>query len=120
MKAQRLPALLVGVLSLSATAQIQNVPPAEEAGIHRSLLVDQRSVQAARVTYEPGAIEPAGVHPYDVVVVPLNRGVIKLNVPGQPDPIWQPGTAIFIKRGTEHRLANIGKKPIEFITIRVP
>ncbi len=120
-KAQRLlPTVVLGVLSFVATAQSANHPPTEERGIHRSVLVDHTTVQAARVTYEAGAIESAGVHPYDVVLVPLNRGVIKLNIPGQPDPNWQPGTAIFIKRGTEHRLANVGSKPIEFIVIRVP
>jgi quercetin dioxygenase-like cupin family protein len=84
------------------------------------VLVDEPTVQASRVTYAAGAVEPAGTHSYDVVIVPLNRGVIKLDIPGKPDPQWQPGSAIFIKRGTEHRLVNVGKTPIEFIVLRIP
>lgn len=114
-----LAALVLGV-AFFAAAQVRSGRTADEQGIHRSLLVDQPTVQAVRVTYEAGATEPAGVHSYDVVLVPLNHGAVRLNVPDQPDPEWKPGTAIFIKRGTQHRLVNSGETPIEFITLRIP
>ncbi len=101
-------------------AQVSGGRTGDQPGIHRRLLIDEPTVQAVRAIYEPGVAEPAGPHAYDVVLLPLTEGVVKLNIAGRPDPLWKPGEAIFIKRGTEHRLVNVGSASIEFITVRIP
>jgi quercetin dioxygenase-like cupin family protein len=103
-----------------AAAQIKSGKSTTEPGITRRLLVDQPTVHTFRTSYAPGAMESHGPHPYDVVLVPLNSGTIHLNVAGQPDPLWRPGEAIFIKRGTDHQLVNVGKTAIEFVSVRIP
>src|SRR5215813_7376084 len=103
-----------------ALAQIKGGKTNTEPGITRRLLIDQPTVQTVRTSYAPGARESRGPHPYDVVLVPLNSGSIHLNIPGQPDPAWRPGEAIFIKRGTDHQLVNAGNSAIEFVSVRVP
>lgn len=33
---------------------------------------------------------------------------------------WTVGEAIFIPRGIEHHIANVGKTPLDFVPIRIP
>ncbi len=91
-----------------------------DSGVHRVRLVQQRSVEILRVTREPGSIEPAGTHPFDVVIVPLGLGRMDLTVGGKRVGEWKVGQAFFIPRNTEHHFANVGAVAADYLTLRIP
>jgi mannose-6-phosphate isomerase-like protein (cupin superfamily) len=100
-------------------AQVVGSRTTSAPGITRRVMIDERTVQVVRSTYQPGAVEPAGPHSFDVVCVPLSEGRIEVTVAGKSIP-WKPGEAFFIGRGVEHRLANHGRTAVDFISIRIP
>ena len=115
-----IPFAEVGLLAMMAfAAQVRDSRTASEGGITRRLMVDEPSVQAVRSTYRPGATELRGPHRFDVVLVPLSEGKMEVSVAGKSLE-WKIGEAIFIGRGVEHDIANNGKTPVEFVSIRIP
>lgn len=109
--------LLLGV-AIAAWAQMANSGPAD-AGVSRAVLVQQKSVEVLRVRREPGSVEPAGTHPFDVVIIPLAAGKAELTVGGRTLGEWKAGEAFFVPRNTEHHFANVGTTPLEYITVRI-
>lgn len=110
-------ALIVSALT-STSAHVAGGQVTAEAGITRRVMIDQPTVQVMRTTYAPGAVEPPGPHAFDVVIVPLTAGHVSVNVAAKPVD-WKIGEAIFIPRGVQHNLANTGKTPIEFVSVRI-
>jgi quercetin dioxygenase-like cupin family protein len=112
--------LVVTLLVLTTlTAQVRDSRTTSGPGITRRLVIDQKSVQVVRSTYEPGAVEPRGPHPFDVVIVPLSQGNMAVKIAGKSAK-WAIGEPIFIPRGIEHDIANAGKTPLDFVSIRIP
>lgn len=112
--------LVVAMLALpTLTAQVRDSRTTSEPGITRRLVIGQGTVQVVRSTYEPGAVEPRGPHPFDVVIVPLSQGNMDAKIAGKSVE-WRAGEAIFIPRGIEHHIANVGKTPLDFVSIRIP
>lgn len=112
-------ALLAMLIASIVGAQVVGSRTTSAPGITRRVMVDERTVQVVRSTYQPGAVEPPGPHSFDVVIVPLSPGTMEVTVAGKSIP-WKSGEAFFIGRGVEHRLANDGKTAVDFLSIRVP
>jgi quercetin dioxygenase-like cupin family protein len=74
--------------------------------------IDERMVQVVRSTYKSGAIEPPGPHSFDVVIVPLTAGNMRVEIAGKTVG-WKVGEPIFISRGTEHSVANRGETAVD-------
>jgi quercetin dioxygenase-like cupin family protein len=110
--------LLTLLIASAVCAQVVGSRTTSAPGITRRVMVDERTVQVVRSTYQPGAAEPPGPHPFDVVIVPLCPGKMEVTVAGKSIP-WKSGEAFFIGRGVEHRLANNGSTAVDFISIRV-
>jgi quercetin dioxygenase-like cupin family protein len=120
MKRLTLEAALLAMLIVSVVgAQVVGSRTTSAPGIIRRVMVDERTVQAVRSTYQPGAVEPPGPHSFDVVIVPLSPGTMEVTVAGKSIP-WKSGEAFFIGRGIEHHLANNGRTAVDFMSIRVP
>jgi mannose-6-phosphate isomerase-like protein (cupin superfamily) len=120
MRIGSIPCLAMALLAFSPLpAQVRDSRTTTEPGITRRLMIDQRTVQVVRSTYEPGAAEPRGPHRFDVVIVPLSQGNMKVKIAGKSVE-WTIGEAIFIPRGIEHDIANVGKTPLDFVSIRIP
>jgi mannose-6-phosphate isomerase-like protein (cupin superfamily) len=115
-----LPSEVMALLSLTTlTAQVRDSRTTSEPGITRRLVIDQRTVQVVRSTYQPGAVEPRGPHGFDVVIVPLSQGDMNVKIAGKTVE-WKIGEPSFISRGIEHDIANVGKVPLDFVSIRIP
>jgi mannose-6-phosphate isomerase-like protein (cupin superfamily) len=120
MRIASIPCPVMALLALTTlTAQIRDSRTTSEPGITRRLVIDQRSVQVVRSTYQSGAVEPRGPHSFDVVIVPLSQGDMKVKIAGKSVE-WKIGEPIFIPRGIEHDIANVGKTPLDFVSIRIP
>ncbi len=91
-----------------------------DPGVHRVPLVQEKSVEVLRVTRAPGSTEPAGTHPFDVVIIPLGPGQMDLTVDGRPTGEWKVGRAFFIPRNTKHHFGNGGTVAAEYLTVRIP
>lgn len=71
----------VGVFVMAARSI--DLQASSDAGITKSMLIDKPNVQVVHVTCRPGAIEPPGPHPYDVVLVPLNQAPMAVSIEGK-------------------------------------
>ncbi len=91
-----------------------------EKGVLRVVLVQQKSVEVLRVIREAGSVEPAGTHPFDVVIIPLAAGRAELTVDGRTLGEWKTGEAFFVPRNTKHHFGNVGATPLEYISVRIP
>jgi quercetin dioxygenase-like cupin family protein len=103
----------------ATTAQVRDSRITSDAGITRRLLIDEKTVQVVRSTYKSGVVEPPGPHSFDVVIVPLTAGKMRVEIAGRT-VAWKVGDAFFIPRGIEHSLANRGETPVDFVSIRIP
>lgn len=101
------------------TAQVRDSRTTSDSGISRRLVLDEKSVQVVRSTYTSGAVEPAGPHSFDVVIVPLTPGNMRVEIEGRT-VAWKVGEPIFIPRSTEHSLANRGETTVDLLSIRIP
>jgi quercetin dioxygenase-like cupin family protein len=99
-----------------AIAALQAPPTHSTASITRTVIVDRGGLQAVRVRYAPGAVEPPGPHVYDVVIVPLD-GAMSVELEGKP-VAWRPGVPILIPRGAPHRVANPSRAAATFVSVR--
>ena len=113
--------VLAGTLIAIAvvTAQVRDSRTTSESGVNRRLVIDEKTVQVVRSTYKPGFVEPPGTHSFDVVLVPLTAGNMRVEVAGKTVP-WKVGEPFFIPRGTEHSIANRGKMAVDLVSIRIP
>jgi mannose-6-phosphate isomerase-like protein (cupin superfamily) len=64
-------------------------------------------------------LNPPGPHSFDVVVVPLTAGNMRVEIAGKT-VAWKVGEPIFIPRGVEHNLANRGETAVDLLSIRIP
>jgi len=103
----------------AVAAQVRDFRTTSDAGISRRLVIDEKTVQVMRTMYRPGAVEPAGPHSFDVVIVPLTAGNMRVEIAGKP-MAWKVGDPIFVPRGVEHNLSNRGKTAVDFISVRIP
>lgn len=103
----------------AVTAQVRDSRTASDSGVSRRLLIDQKTVQVVRSTYKPGTVEPPGPHSFDVVIVPLSAGDMRVEIASKTVE-WKVGDAFFIPRGVEHNLANRGKTAVDIVSIRIP
>lgn len=102
-----------------ATAQVREPRSTSDTGISRRLVIDEKTVQVMRTTYKPGAVEPPGPHSFDVVIVPLSGGNMRVEIAGKPVE-WRVGEPFFVPRGVEHNLANRGETAVDYLGIRIP
>lgn len=103
----------------AVVAQVRESRTTSDSGISRRLVIDEKTVQVVRTTYEPGAVEPPGPHSFDVVIVPLTAGNMRVEISGKP-VAWKVGDPFFVPRGVEHNLANRGDTAVDLVSIRVP
>jgi quercetin dioxygenase-like cupin family protein len=103
----------------TVTAQVRDSRTTSDSGITRRLVIDQKKVQVVRSTYKSGAAEPPGPHPFDVVIVPLTAGNMRLEIASKTVE-WKVGEPIFILRGAEHSIANRGETAVDLLSIRIP
>lgn len=89
-----------------------------DSGITKRMVIDELKVQVVRLSYGPGATEPPGPHPYDVVLVPLNQVAMQLSIEGKTVK-WSFGEPIYIQRGRQHAVSNAGRETAEFLSIRI-
>ena len=116
----RLFILAVTLIEIAVvTAQVPDTRTTSEAGVTRRLVIDEKSVQVVRSTYLSGFVEAPGTHPFDVVLVPLTAGDIRVEVAGKAVP-WKVGEPFFIPRKTEHSIANQGRVAVDLVSIRIP
>ncbi len=110
-----------GVLIAMAvvTAQVRNSSTASDSGVIRRLVIDEKTVQVVRSTYESGAHETPGSHSFDVVIVPQSAGNMRVEIGGKT-VAWKVGEPFFIPRGIKHSLANEGNTAVDLISIRIP
>ncbi len=115
--------VICGAVALIAVvavmAQVRDSRTTSDSGISRLLVIDEKTVQVVRSTYESGAVEPPGPHSFDVVIVPLTVGKMRVKIAGKTVP-WKVGDPFFIPRGMEHSLANRGETAVDFVSIRIP
>lgn len=107
------------ITMVTATAQVRNSSTTSDSGVVRRLVIDEKTVQAVRSTYRPGMVEPPGPHSFDVVIVPLSPGEMRVEIAGKP-VAWKVGEPFFIPRGAEHNIANKGKTAVDVVSIRIP
>lgn len=107
------------VIAMAVTAQVRDSRTTSDSGISRRLVINEKTVQVVRSTYKPGALEPPGPHSFDVVVVPLTAGNMRVEVAGKT-VAWKVGDPFFIPRGTEHSVTNRGETAVDLISIRIP
>lgn len=103
----------------AATAQLRDSRTTSDSGISRRLVIDEKTVQVVRTTYKPGAVELPGPHSFDVVIVPLTAGNMRVEIAGKP-VAWKVGDSFFVPRGVEHNLANRGDTAVDLVSIRIP
>ena len=103
----------------AVTAQVRDSRTASTLGISQRLVIDEKSVQVMRTTYKPGAVEPPGPHSFDVVIVPLTAGNMRVEIAGKP-VAWKVGDPIFVPRGVEHNLANRGATAVDYLGVHIP
>jgi quercetin dioxygenase-like cupin family protein len=103
----------------AVTAQVRDSRTTSESGISRRLVIAEKTVQVVRSTYKSGALEPPGPHSFDVVLVPLTAGDMRVEIAGKT-VAWKVGEPIFIPRGTNHSLANLGETAVDLVSIRIP
>ena len=101
------------------TAQVRDSRTTSGSGISRRLIIDEKTVQVVRSTYESGAHEPPGPHSFDVVIVPLTEGNMRVEIAGKA-VAWEVGEPIFIPRGIKHSLVNEGNTAVNLVGIRIP
>lgn len=115
--------LICGAVALTAmaavTAQVRESRITSDSGISRRLVIDEKSVQVVRSTYKAGAVEPPGPHSFDVVIVPITAGNMRVEIAGKA-VVWKVGEPFFIPRAMKHNLANRGETAVDFISIRIP
>ncbi len=116
--------LICGAVALTAmaavTAQVRNSRMVtSDSGISRRLVIDEKNVQVVRSTYKAGAVEPPGPHSFDVVIVPLTAGNMRVEIAGKA-VAWKVGEPFFIPRAMKHNLANRGETAVDLISIRIP
>lgn len=102
------------LLALALAATLQSAAP--PASITRTVLATTPTMEAARVEYAAGAVEPPGNHGYDVVLVPIDAGMSS-EVDGAPAQ-WAPGIPILVSRGAPHVLENRSTHAVRFIEVR--
>ena len=100
-------------------AQVRGSRTTSASGISRRLMIDEKTVQVVRSTYESGAHEPPGPHSFDVIIIPLTEGSMRVEIEGKT-VAWKVGEPIFIPRGIKHSLENEGKTAVDLIGIRIP
>ncbi len=111
--------LVAGSAIFSTAASSVDLHTSADAGITKRMVIDEPKVQVVRVTVAPGASEPAGsLHPYDVVLVPLNQALMEVSIAGKPVP-WRSGEPIYIQRGVPHEISNKGHEAAESLSIRI-
>ena len=111
--------LLVAVAAVFAmAARSVDSHTSADTGITKRMLIDKPNVQVLHQTYLPGAIEPPGPHPYDVVLVPLNQAAMSVSIEGKPAD-WRFGEPIYIRRGLQHEVSNKGHEAAEFLSVRI-
>jgi hypothetical protein len=66
------------LITFAVCVQVVGSRTTSTPGITRRVMIDERTVQAVRSTYQPGTAEPPGPHMFDVVCVPLSPGRWKL------------------------------------------
>lgn len=103
---------------LHRKASLRSFVASADAGITKSMLIDKPNVQVVHVTCRPGAIEPPGPHPYDVVLVPLNQAPMAVSIEGKSIK-WSSGEPIYIPRGVQHNVSNKGHETAELLSIRI-
>lgn len=115
--------LICGAAALIAigavTAQVRESQTTSDSRVSRRLVIDEKTVQVVRSTWKPGAVEPPGPHSFDVVIVPLTAGNMRVEIAGKP-VAWKVGDPFFVPRGVEHNLANRGDTAVDLISVRIP
>ena len=114
---------LCGAVALTGmavvTAQVRVSRITSDPGISRRLVIDEKNVQVVRSTWKAGAVEPPGPHSFDVVIVPLTAGNMRVEIAGKA-VAWKVGEPFFIPRAMKHNLANRGETAVDLISIRIP
>jgi len=107
------------LLTLLLRPAPQNPSPRTDSTetIKRSVVGETGTMQAVRVTYLRGAVEPPGPHGYDAVLVPIDPG-LSVELEGQRVE-WTPGVPILLPRGAPHRVRNAASDAVTFISVRV-
>lgn len=119
-------AAVLSVLFLAGAAHIaaqtaQSVPLGagrpETPGVTRTPMHDDAKSSAVRVHFEPGAKEPPHTHPYDVLLVPLVTRPVEFIIGDKTIQTLTTGVVQVIPRDVTHSLANVGREPLEFVTV---
>jgi quercetin dioxygenase-like cupin family protein len=111
-----LPCTMENVLTLLIATLLQT-PAAESTQLIKlQAIVENQTLQAVRMEYLPGAVEPPDAHDYDVVLVPLTAGM-SMTIEGKP-AAWTPGVPILLPRGAPHSVWNPSSASVTFISVR--
>ena len=110
-----------GFMSLGAVAYAQtpHPPSAVERGVTRTVLFDEKAFRVTRTLREGGTVEAPGTHAMDVLIIPVSEGTADVTVAGKSQGLWKVGGAFFIPRNVDHRFANTGTKPLEYIAVSI-
>ncbi len=110
--------IVVLLVIVAMAARAFDLHKSADVGITKRIVLDEPKVQVVRQTYDPGAIEPPGPHPYDVVLIPLNQATMVVRIEGKPVK-WGFGEPIYIQRGLQHEVSNHGHAAVEFLSVRI-
>ena len=112
-------ALFFAAIGAAAYAQTTHPSSTPEPGVTRAVLFDQKAFRATHTIREGGSVEAPGAHAMDVLIIPTSEGIADVKVEGKDQGPWKVGGAFFIPRNADHRFANTGKKPIEYIAVSI-
>jgi len=89
----------------------------ETPGVTRTPLHDDAKSSVVRVHFEPGAKEPPHTHPYDVLLIPLIDRPVEFTIGDKTITSLTVGNVQFIPHDVTHTLTNVGREPLEFVTV---
>jgi quercetin dioxygenase-like cupin family protein len=113
--------LVLALLAGSQPLAAQSKPaPAEAAGMQRTPILDNAAVTVTRIRFAPGARETPHTHPFTLLVVSLEPGVLDfMNGKAHESALVDPGHVELVPRGVSHAAANIGSTPWDVMAVAV-
>jgi quercetin dioxygenase-like cupin family protein len=92
----------------------------ERPAATQTVLIENERVRVSRWEFAPGAATRWHRHQHDYVVVPLVRGVLRLEErDGTRDAQLEVGSPYFREAGVEHDVVNANAFPFAFVEIEL-
>jgi beta-alanine degradation protein BauB len=115
-----MPHRFIGVICAVAAFGAGQQAPQPPQGVTRTELVNNATVLVARLRFAPGAREEVHTHPFSAVVVQIGAGDVDMRLGDKhATSRREHGVVDFIPKEMPHAAANVGRDPIDFVTIAI-